>query len=67
MEYGLTEYELKRIIQKELEKNPDLQFYINNPYFDELLSLLIDGITKAIAANTREVFDNIESESRRRF
>lgn len=67
MEYGLTEYELKRIIQKELEKNPDLQFYINNPYFDELLSLLIDGTTKAIAANTREVFDNIESESRRCF
>ena len=67
MDYGLTEYQIKRIIQRELDKSPDLKYYINNPYMDELLELLIDGIAEAIAENTRMVFDSIESEKRRRF
>lgn len=66
MSYGLTEHELKRVILMELNHNPDLKYYINNPYLDELLDLLIDGITKAITANTQEVIHQIESETRRK-
>lgn len=64
MIYGLSNSQVKGIIQNELDKNPDLKYYINNPYFDEFISLLIDGISKAIVENSRKVIDDIEREKR---
>ena len=66
MNYGLSNSEVKGIIQNELDKNPDLKYYINNPYFDEFISLLIDGISKAIVENSRKVIDDIEREKQYR-
>ena len=66
MEFGFTENEIRGIIRGELDKNPDLIFYINNPYFNEYISLLIDGVSKAIAANSQKVIDDIEYEYERR-
>lgn len=66
MNYGLSIYQIKEIIQGELDKNPDLKYYINNPYFDEFISLLIDGISKAIVENSRKVIDDIEREKQYR-
>ena len=66
MNYGLSIYQIKEIIQSELDKNPDLKYYINNQYFDEFISLLIDGISKAIVENSRKVIDDIEREKQYR-
>ncbi len=66
MKYGLSESEVKRIIQDELDKNPDLKYYINNPYFNEMLSLLIDGVSKAIICNGEKILNDIERELRNR-
>lgn len=66
MEFLLTEQEIGEIIRGELDKNPDLVFYINNPYFNEFISLLIDGISKAIAANSQKVIEEIELEYERK-
>lgn len=66
MDRGLSEYQIKNIIQQELDKNPDLKYYINNPYIDELLSLLIEGVAKAVVENTREFINSIERDARRR-
>lgn len=63
--YGMSESEIRRIILHELDKNPDLQYYINNPYFDEYVSLLIDGISKAIVENSRKVIDDVNNEIKR--
>lgn len=67
MAYGLSTYQVKEIIQRELDKNPDLKYYINNPYFDEFISLLIDGISMAIVKNSQEFFDDIKREKKLRY
>ena len=65
MNYGLTENQLKSIVENELNKNPDLQYYINDPYIEELIQVLIDGIVKAIEANTLEMMERIKNDFRR--
>lgn len=64
MQYGLKDYEVERIIRHSLNKNPDLKYYINNDYLDELISLLIEGVSQAIEENTRKVISDIEKEIR---
>ena len=64
MQYGLKDYEVERIIRHSLNKNPDLKYYINNDYLDELISLLIEGVSQAIEENTRKVISDIEREIR---
>lgn len=64
MQYGLKDYEVERIIRHSLNKNPDLKYYINNDYLDELISLLIEGVSQAIEENTRKVISDIEREMR---
>lgn len=66
MRYGLTQNEIKRIIQAELDTNPDLKYYIDNQYIDELLELLIEGISIAIMRNTETVIDRILREIKRK-
>jgi len=62
--YGLSENEVKRIIQRALDKNPDLKYYINNPYIEELVSLLIEGFCTAMEVNNKELIEDIEREER---
>ncbi len=64
MQYGLRDYEVERIIRRSLNKNPDLKYYINNDYLDELISLLVEGVSQAIEANNKKVFEDIERELR---
>lgn len=64
MQYGLKDYEVERIIRHSLNKNPDLKYYINNDYLDELISLLIEEVSQAIEENTRKVISDIEREIR---
>ncbi len=59
MKLGLSEYEVKEIIQRHLDKNPDLKYYIDNPYFDEFIELLVEGICAAIEANNRRILDDM--------
>ena len=64
MHNGFSEKQIREIIYTELDKNPDLEYYINNPYLDELLTLLIDGISKAIVKNSNKVIDDINRDIR---
>lgn len=64
MSYGLKDYEIERIIRHSLNKNPDLKYYINNDYIEELINLLVSGVSKAIEENTEEVISNIKRELR---
>jgi len=64
MQYGLKDYEVERIIRHSLNKNPDLKYYINNDYLDELISLLVEGVSQAIEENNKKVFSDIERELR---
>lgn len=64
MEYGLKSNEVESIIRHSLNKNPDLKYYINDEYIDELISLLVAGVGQAIEANNEKVFTDIEREIR---
>lgn len=64
MRYGLKDYEVERIIRHSLNKNPDLKYYINNDYIEELISLLVEGVGQAIEANNKKVISDIERELR---
>ena len=64
--YGLRDNEIEKIIRSALNKNPDLKYYINNDYIDELISLLIQGVSKAIEENTKRVIEDIERKHKRR-
>ncbi|MDO5415099.1 MAG: hypothetical protein Q4F78_06500 [Bacillota bacterium] len=64
MQYGLKDYEVEKIIRHSLNKNPDLKYYINNDYIEELISLFVEGVGQAIEANNKKVFSDIERELR---
>ena len=66
MRYGLSEERIKSIIQEELDKNPELKYYINNPYFDEFITLLLNGISKAIALQSKSVIEDINRDIRQK-
>ncbi len=62
--YGLKRHKVEEIIRESLNKNPDLKYYINNDYIDELINLLIDGVSQAIEENNKKVISDIEREIR---
>lgn len=53
--FGNDKDEIKRVIMYHLNQKPDLKYYINNSYIDELIDLLIEGISDAVARNTENV------------
>ena len=64
--YGLSKNRIEKIIWAKLNKNPDLKYYIDNDYIDELVSLLIDGISEAIEENTKKAIDDVTKELTRK-
>lgn len=64
MQYGLKDYQIEEIIRHSLNKNPDLKYYINDEYIDELVNLLVVGVSQAIEENTKRVISDIERELR---
>lgn len=60
--YGLNKHQARRLIEESLHKNPDLKYYINNDYFEEMIELLIDGICVAIEENNNKVIRDIEHQ-----
>lgn len=55
---GLSKERIKMIINSSLNKNPDIKYYINNEYVEELVELLIDGVATAICENNRDILES---------
>lgn len=64
--FGNDKDEIKRVIIYHLNQKPDLKYYINNPYIDELIDLLIEGISDAVARNTENVLQEMERSQQER-
>ncbi len=60
----MKDYQIEKIIRHSLDKNPDLKYYINKDYIDELVNLLVIGVSQAIEENTKKVISDIEREFR---
>lgn len=57
--------DIKRIILYHLDQKPDLKYYINNPYLDELIEVLIEGVSDAIAQSNKSIVDELSQALRR--
>lgn len=64
--FGNDKDEIKRVIMYNLNQKPDLKYYINNSYIDELIDLLIEGISDAVARNTENVLQELERSQKER-
>lgn len=64
MRYGLDTHGVKRIIQEKINKNPDIYYFINNDYIEELINLIIEGIADSIEQNNEKVFEDLYREIR---
>lgn len=64
--YGMRKNQVERILRNHLDKNPDLKYYINNDYIDELISLLVDGISEVIEENNKKIIDDISRNIKRK-
>lgn len=58
-EYGYSKEQICDIIKNRMNDNPDLKYYINNDYIDELVNLLIEDIAEAIEVNTAKAMDDV--------
>ena len=61
--YGYPKEMICEIIKNRMKDNPDLKYYINNDYIDELVNLLIEGIAEAIEINTAKAFDDLSAQA----
>ena len=61
MRYGLSKYEVERIIKSSLNKNPDIFYYIEDEYIEELLKLLVEGVSKAFEENNKKLLNDLGS------
>ncbi len=61
--YGMSKDEVVRELKTEIEKDPDLKYYLNNEYVERLIELLIEGIGKVIEKNNRKVEKDKEKEA----
>lgn len=53
--YGMSKDEVINELKMEIEKDPDLKYYLNHEYVERLIELLIEGIGKIIEKNNKEV------------
>lgn len=61
--YGMRKDEVVRELKIELEKDPDLKYYLNNEYIEKIIDLLIEGIGKVIEKNNKQVEEDKRREA----
>ena len=68
--YSLNQYEIKKIVEDKISENPDIFYYIDNPYLQKVIDALVEGVAEAMAANNKKLVENImtivEDETRKR-
>lgn len=63
MKYGLTKKDVKIIIEEKLNENPDIFYFMENDYMEELVELLSAGVAEAIITNNKKIFDDLAKEA----
>lgn len=59
MTKGLSKEEVERIIIANIEKKPDIKYYIDDEYVLELIELLIEGVSKSIEKNNEKLIHDL--------
>lgn len=58
---GLSYDEIRKIIDKELDRNADLLVGIDDPEVQEMINVLADAFTKAIDKNNKAISNDLDS------
>lgn len=61
--YGMNKDEVIRELKMEIDKDPDLKYYLNNEYVEKMFELLIEGIGKIIEKNNKKVEEDKKRDS----
>lgn len=61
--YGMDKDEVIRELKMEIDKDPDLKYYLNNEYVEKMFELLIEGIGKVIEKNNKKVEEDKKRDS----
>lgn len=59
MRYGLRRNDVKRIIKQRLNSNPDIFYYIDVDYIDELVELITEGVADVIEENNKRLINDL--------
>lgn len=59
MRKGMSKYEIKRILEKKIESDPDLKYYLDNEYTIKIIDLLVEGISEAFEKNNEKLIDDL--------
>ena len=58
--FGLSEKDIEKIIEEELEKNADILIGIDDPEMIEMIDVLKKAFSKAIGMNNEEIEKSVE-------
>lgn len=61
--YGMDKDEVIKELKLEIDKDPDLKYYLNNEYVEKMFELLIEGIGKVIEKNNKKVEEDKKRDS----
>lgn len=64
--YGLDKYRVKSILEDALRAEPDLFYYIDNQYIENLVNVLTNGIANVIEENNKKLIDDIVRDLKHR-
>jgi hypothetical protein len=53
-EYGLDKYRLRSMIEEKLQKQPDLFYYIEDPYIEQVTDLILDCVIEVVENNNKQ-------------
>ena len=59
VKYGMRKDEVIKRLKLEIDKDPDLKYYLNNEYVESIIDLLIEGIGKVIEENNEKLEKDI--------
>lgn len=59
MNYGLSRDEVKATIKRRLNENPDIFYFMDNDYIEELVEALSNGVADAIELNNKKFIDDM--------
>lgn len=61
-DYGLDGYRLRSLVRNKLQEQPDLFYYIEDPYIEELADLILGCVIEVAEKNNKKFAEDIVEE-----
>ncbi|GGA31566.1 hypothetical protein GCM10010917_15840 [Paenibacillus physcomitrellae] len=64
--YGLSKHRIRDIVSYQFNKHPDIYYYLDNQYLEQIISSLVEGFAEAMERNNKELIESLFRELNRR-